>query len=84
MLLRNITVLIAFIDIVRNSEKWRLEYMTLQDKLDEKYEQGLEQGKAEERTRYLQLYKCLKTDNRLNVLDESDIDVEKLYAEYGI
>lgn len=35
MLLRNITVLKAVMDIVRNNEKWRIEYMTLQDKLDE-------------------------------------------------
>ena len=72
------------VNIVRNNEKWRLEYMTLQDKLDEKYEQGLEQGKAEERARYLMLYRCLKNDNRLEVLDEAELDVEILYREYGL
>lgn len=30
-------------DTVRKNEKWRLDYMTLQMKYQEKYEQGIEQ-----------------------------------------
>lgn len=34
---------------VRNNEKWRLDYMTLQMKYDEKFEEGRQEGKLEGR-----------------------------------
>ncbi|MCM1499891.1 MAG: hypothetical protein NC124_15620, partial [Clostridium sp.] len=34
---------------VRNNEKWRLDYMTLQMNYQEKYEQGIALGRMEER-----------------------------------
>lgn len=33
----------------KSQEKWRLDYMTLEEKYEEKYEEGMEKGKAEEK-----------------------------------
>lgn len=35
------------VDLVRRNEKWRLDYMTLQQEYREKYNEGLEAGKIE-------------------------------------
>ena len=35
------------IESVRKNEKWRLDYMTLQMRYQEKYEQGIEQSKRQ-------------------------------------
>ena len=39
---------------IRKNEKWRLDYMTLQMHYQEKYEQGLEQGKVDSARRMIE------------------------------
>lgn len=39
---------------VRNNEKWRLDYMTLQMSYQEKFEQGVEQEKIESAMRMIE------------------------------
>lgn len=54
---------------VRDNEKWRLDYMTLQMSYQEKFEQGLEQGKIESAVR---------------MLKEGDLPIEKIALYSGL
>lgn len=58
------------VNIVKNNTKWRLDYMTLQDKLDERYEQGK-----------IEFAKALILSEKLTIEEASDqlgISVEQL------
>ena len=46
--------LVAFRKRLRKSEKWRLDYMTLQMHYQEKFEQGIEQEKIDSATRMIE------------------------------
>lgn len=54
---------------VRDNEKWRLDYMTLQMSYQEKFEQGFEQGKIEAAKR---------------MIEEGDLPVEKIALYSGL
>lgn len=54
---------------VRDNEKWRLDYMTLQMSYQEKFEQGIEQGKIE---------------SAMRMIEEGDLPVEKIALYSGL
>ncbi len=58
---------------VRNNEKWRLDYMTLQMHYQEKYEQGLEQGIEQE-----------KIDSAMRMIADGDLPLEKIALYSGL
>ena len=50
---------------LKSNEEWRLRYMTLQDKFDEKFEQGLERGK-------IKTLKSLVSKGRLTIEEAAE------------
>ena len=54
---------------VRKNEKWRMDYMTLQMNYQEKYEQGVEQGKV---------------DSAKRMLEDGDLPLEKIAMYSGL
>ena len=54
---------------VRNNEKWRLDYMTLQMNYQEKYEQGVEQEKI---------------DSAMRMIEDGDLPLEKVAMYSGL
>lgn len=79
------------VERVKNSEKWRTEYMTLylhdQDIKYRSKQEGLAEGRQEGRQDMNQLIKILIRENRLDDLEKSANDLEyqkKLMKEFGI
>ena len=58
---------------VRKSEKWRLDYMTLQMNYQEKYEQGIEQGIEKE-----------KMESAMRMIEDGDLPLEKVAVYSGL
>lgn len=58
---------------VRNNEKWRLDYMTLQMNYQEKYEQGIEQGVEQE-----------KMDAAMRMIEDGELTLEKVARYSGL
>ncbi|MBQ8281289.1 MAG: Rpn family recombination-promoting nuclease/putative transposase [Lachnospiraceae bacterium] len=80
------------VNSTRNNKKWRLEYMTLQDALNEKYELGCEKGieigrgegiKIGEQ-RLSTLVRLLLADERFEEIRCLPENQDKLYEEYRI
>ncbi|MCM1467992.1 MAG: hypothetical protein NC086_07570, partial [Alistipes sp.] len=58
---------------VRNNEKWRFDYMTLQMNYQEKYEQGYDEG---DRKRAILV--------AMNMLQDGDLPLEKIATYTGL
>ena len=65
------------VDRARNAKEWRLEYMTLQMRDQEKWEQGLEQGLEQRHIETLQELHISKADAIVRVMQKFDYDQEE-------
>lgn len=72
---------------VRNNEKWRVDYMTLEMSYQEKYEAGLERGLLEGENRLTKLLSILIGQGDTKNLQKAIVDKEyreSLYKRYSI
>ena len=71
---------------IRRDTEWRDDYMTLEMKMDEKYEQGLEQGY--DKRLYDQVQKKLEKGKSISQIadecEESEDTIRKIISEKGI
>ena len=71
---------------IRRDIEWRDDYMTLEMKMDEKYEQGLEQGY--DKRLYDQVQKKLEKGKSISQIadecEESEDTIRKIISEMGI
>ncbi len=71
---------------IRRDIEWRDDYMTLEMKMDEKYEQGLEQGY--DKRLYDQVQKKLEKGKSISQIadecEESEDTIRKIISEKGI
>ena len=67
------------VDILKHDEDWRDRYMTLEMKMDEKYEQGLAAGRSETLTN--QVRKKLQKGKPLSVIAEECEEDESVIQE---
>ena len=58
---------------VRDNEKWRLDYMTLQMSYQEKFEQGIEQGISRE-----------KMESAIRMIEAGKLSVEEIAIYSGL
>ncbi len=75
----------AEVEKSKSNEKWRLDYMTLEEKYREKFEEGKEEGRAEGRADLLLSQVCRKLRKGKSVpqiadeLEEDEIRIQAIY-----